>query len=164
MLDQLDTADSDYDVACRWLQSNEEIWTDWLPEKGKCFSQFGIYDAPRPPNLWRWAFLSAWHWCMRIWFVYAFMRPYPRHALMNARMQNGEIYNTQQYTRAHDTSIYIYTYMLAWMFLAALANIDRGDRRKVLADSWGQYDLQGLSLRRGPPNRSQIRVDLDIFG
>lgn len=51
MLDQLDTADSDYDVACRWLQSNEEIWTDWLPEKGKCFSQFGIYDAPRPPNL-----------------------------------------------------------------------------------------------------------------
>lgn len=74
---------------------------------------------------------------MRIWFVYAFMRPYPHHALMNARMQNGETYNTQQYTRAHDTSmsIYIYIYMLSWILVAALANIDRGDRRKVLADS-----------------------------
>lgn len=45
MMDQLDTKDSDYDVACRWLQSNEEKWKSWLPERGKCFSQFGMYDA-----------------------------------------------------------------------------------------------------------------------
>ena len=44
-MDQLDTNDADYDVACRWLQSNEEVWKPWLPERGKCFSQFGMYDA-----------------------------------------------------------------------------------------------------------------------
>ena len=44
MMDQLDTNDADYDVACRWLQSNEETWKTWLPERGKCFSQFGMYD------------------------------------------------------------------------------------------------------------------------
>ena len=47
MLDQLDTEDTDFDVACRWLKSNEQTWTPWLPEKGKCFSQFGMYDVSR---------------------------------------------------------------------------------------------------------------------
>jgi len=44
MRDQTDTQDSYFDVACRWLRSNEAKWSDWLPEKGKCFSQFGMYD------------------------------------------------------------------------------------------------------------------------
>eukprot|EP00435_Cladocopium_sp_Y103_P075429 s332_g57.t1 len=44
MLNQLDTGDADFDVACRWLLSNEDRWTTWLPEKGKCFSQFGMYS------------------------------------------------------------------------------------------------------------------------
>ncbi len=113
MLDQLDTADSDYDVACRWLQSNEDIWTDWLPERGKCFSQFGIYDAPCPPNLWRLAFFSAWHWCMCVKFVYASMHPYP-HALMHVHMQMGK-YTIHINTHVHTTYIYIYIYMLAWV-------------------------------------------------
>ena len=46
MLNQLDTSDADFDVACRWLLSNEHRWTTWLPEKGKCFSQFGMYSVP----------------------------------------------------------------------------------------------------------------------
>lgn len=44
MLDQLDTTDVDFDVACRWLQSNEQKRKTWLPERGKCFSQFGMYS------------------------------------------------------------------------------------------------------------------------
>lgn len=42
--DQVNTQDSDFDVACRWILANEAKWSDWLPEKGKCFSQFGMYD------------------------------------------------------------------------------------------------------------------------
>lgn len=47
MLNQMDTGDSDFDVACRWLKNNEAEWSDWLPEKGKCFSQFGMYNDAR---------------------------------------------------------------------------------------------------------------------
>ena len=50
MLDQLDTGDADFDVACRWLKSNEQTWTPWLPEKGKCFSQFGMYNVSKLQN------------------------------------------------------------------------------------------------------------------
>ena len=46
MLDQLDTTDVDFDVACRWLQSNEQKRKTRLPERGKCFSQFGMYSVP----------------------------------------------------------------------------------------------------------------------
>ena len=46
MLNQMDTNDDDFDVACHWLLSNEDRWTTWLPEKGKCFSQFGMYSVP----------------------------------------------------------------------------------------------------------------------
>ena len=45
MLDQLNTDDGDFDVACRWLQANEDKWTTWIPEQGKCFTQFGMYNA-----------------------------------------------------------------------------------------------------------------------
>lgn len=45
MLDQLNTDDGDFDVACRWLQANEDKWTTWVPEQGKCFTQFGMYNA-----------------------------------------------------------------------------------------------------------------------
>lgn len=44
MLNQLDTGDSNFDVACRWLKENEAFWFSWLPERGKCFSQFGMYS------------------------------------------------------------------------------------------------------------------------
>lgn len=44
MLNQLDTGDSNFDVACRWLKENEASWSSWLPERGKCFSQFGMYS------------------------------------------------------------------------------------------------------------------------
>lgn len=47
MLNQLDTGDSNFDVACRWLKENEhneKSWSSWLPERGKCFSQFGMYS------------------------------------------------------------------------------------------------------------------------
>jgi len=44
LLDQLNTEDSNFDVACRWLRANEPSWSAWVPEKGKCFSQFGIYS------------------------------------------------------------------------------------------------------------------------
>lgn len=44
MLNQLDTGDSNFDVACRWLKKNEASWSSWLPERGKCFSQFGMYS------------------------------------------------------------------------------------------------------------------------
>jgi len=44
MLDQLNTDDGDFDVACRWLQANEDKWTTWVPEQGKCFTQFGMYN------------------------------------------------------------------------------------------------------------------------
>lgn len=47
MLNQMDTGDSDFDVTCRWLKNNEAEWSDWLPEKGKCFSQFGMYSDAR---------------------------------------------------------------------------------------------------------------------
>eukprot|EP00435_Cladocopium_sp_Y103_P034027 s2350_g8.t1 len=47
MLNQLDTNDDDFDVACRWLLSNEDRWNAWLPEKGKCFSQFGMYSEEK---------------------------------------------------------------------------------------------------------------------
>eukprot|EP00435_Cladocopium_sp_Y103_P005247 s85_g1.t1 len=46
LLDGLDSGDPSLDVACRWLQANEK-WRSWLPEKGKCNSQFGIYDEAR---------------------------------------------------------------------------------------------------------------------
>jgi hypothetical protein len=45
MLDQLDTTDVDFDVACRWLRSNEQKWKTWLPESGKCSPQFGMYSV-----------------------------------------------------------------------------------------------------------------------
>eukprot|EP00435_Cladocopium_sp_Y103_P072515 s36_g40.t1 len=44
MLNQLDTNDADFDVACRWLHANEKKWKTWLPESGKCLSQFGMYS------------------------------------------------------------------------------------------------------------------------
>ena len=44
LLDQLNTEDSNFDVACRWLRANEASWSAWVPEKGKCFSQFGMYS------------------------------------------------------------------------------------------------------------------------
>ena len=47
LLDQLNTGDSNFDVACRWLRANELSWSAWLPEKGKCFSQFGMYSDAR---------------------------------------------------------------------------------------------------------------------
>ena len=46
MLNQMDTNDDDFDVACRWILSNEDRWTAWIPEKGTCFSQFGMYSVP----------------------------------------------------------------------------------------------------------------------
>eukprot|EP00435_Cladocopium_sp_Y103_P042606 s1772_g11.t2 len=47
LLDQLNTGDSNFDVACRWLRANEPSWSAWVPEKGKCFSQFGMYSDAR---------------------------------------------------------------------------------------------------------------------
>lgn len=44
MLDQLDTSGTDFEVACRWLQDNADIWEEWIPEQGKCFAQFGMYN------------------------------------------------------------------------------------------------------------------------
>ena len=44
LLDQLNTGDTNFEVACRWLKQNEASWTEWLPERGKCFSQFGMYN------------------------------------------------------------------------------------------------------------------------
>jgi len=45
MLDQINTADSDSDVACRWLRANEEIWKTWFPARGSCSIHFGMYSA-----------------------------------------------------------------------------------------------------------------------
>eukprot|EP00435_Cladocopium_sp_Y103_P000432 s296_g1.t1 len=47
LLDQLNTGDPNFDVACRWLRANEASWSAWVPEKGKCFSQFGMYSDTR---------------------------------------------------------------------------------------------------------------------
>ncbi|CAL1152860.1 unnamed protein product [Cladocopium goreaui] len=42
--DQADTGDAPEVVACRWLQANKDHWESWLPDKTKCFPQFGLYD------------------------------------------------------------------------------------------------------------------------
>ena len=47
MLDQLDSTKTSFEVACSWLQGNDK-WMTWLPEKGKCNPQFGIYDESLP--------------------------------------------------------------------------------------------------------------------
>eukprot|EP00435_Cladocopium_sp_Y103_P065144 s2564_g27.t1 len=47
MLDQIDSAKTSFEVACRWLQGNNDKWMTWLPEKGKCNPQFGIYDETK---------------------------------------------------------------------------------------------------------------------
>ena len=46
MLDELDSTKTSFEVACSWLQGNNDKWMTWLPEKGKCNPQFGIYDEP----------------------------------------------------------------------------------------------------------------------
>lgn len=46
LLTQMDTGDSDEDVACDWLLSNPDTWAPWLPERGKCYLQFGMYSVP----------------------------------------------------------------------------------------------------------------------
>ena len=88
--------------------------------------------------------------CVIIWFVYAFMRPYPHHALMNARMQNGEIYNTQQYTRAHDTSIYILTCWLG-CFLLHSPTLTEGIAEKFLQTREGSTTCRACPSGEGHP-------------
>ncbi|CAK9106006.1 unnamed protein product [Durusdinium trenchii] len=43
LLDQVQTGDSYREVACRWIQSNQEVWRSWLPDPTTCFAQFGLY-------------------------------------------------------------------------------------------------------------------------
>lgn len=47
MMDQINTGEDAYQVACRWLQDNksQEIWTEWLPDTSKCFPQFGLWNT-----------------------------------------------------------------------------------------------------------------------
>jgi len=41
--DQLQTEDSDFEVACRWLKANQDTWKNWLPDATKCYAGFGLY-------------------------------------------------------------------------------------------------------------------------
>ncbi|CAK9097664.1 unnamed protein product [Durusdinium trenchii] len=43
MLDELETGDSYFDTACRWLRGNSDRWVKWLPDKTKCFARYGLY-------------------------------------------------------------------------------------------------------------------------
>ena len=47
LLDQLETEGSNLEVVCKWLRANEASWTSWVPENGKCYSQFGMYNDAR---------------------------------------------------------------------------------------------------------------------
>lgn len=42
-LDELETGDSYFDTACRWLRGNSDRWVKWLPDKTKCFARYGLY-------------------------------------------------------------------------------------------------------------------------
>ena len=44
MLDKGESADSYDNAVCRWLKSNEEKWTRWLPDRTRCFAGFGLFD------------------------------------------------------------------------------------------------------------------------
>eukprot|EP00434_Breviolum_minutum_P032553 symbB.v1.2.028791.t1/scaffold3000.1/size65615/1 len=41
--DQIQTKDSDFEVACRWLTANQDTWEKWLPDATQCFAGFGLY-------------------------------------------------------------------------------------------------------------------------
>ncbi len=45
MLDEVTSSDSPREVACRWLQNNEDVWQKWLPDTTKCFKHFGLYNG-----------------------------------------------------------------------------------------------------------------------
>lgn len=151
MLDQLDTADSDYDVACRWLQSNEEIWTDWLPERGKCFSQFGIYDAPRPPNLWRWVFpfsLALMHAYMVCLCLHASVPSSCTHECTYAEWGNI------QYTTIHTCTRHLYIYILTcWLgcFLLHSPTLTEGIAEKFLQTREGSTTCRACPSGEGHP-------------
>ena len=42
--DQLDSSDSWFEVACRWLRENEQTWEPWMPDKTKCSLHFGLFN------------------------------------------------------------------------------------------------------------------------
>ena len=44
LLDQLETKDGWPEVACRWLQGNEAIWRQWIPDNSECSAGFGMFD------------------------------------------------------------------------------------------------------------------------
>ena len=44
LVDGLEASAPDYrEIACRWLQANRELWESWIPDKSKCFAQFGLF-------------------------------------------------------------------------------------------------------------------------
>lgn len=45
MLDEVTSRASPTEVACRWLQNNEDVWQKWLPDPTKCFQHFGLHDG-----------------------------------------------------------------------------------------------------------------------
>ncbi|CAK9086628.1 unnamed protein product [Durusdinium trenchii] len=44
MLDQLESKESFFAAACRWLKANEDRWLKWLPDKTKCFPRYGLFS------------------------------------------------------------------------------------------------------------------------
>lgn len=45
MLLQISVGSSNYDVACKWIQDNEAIWSQWVPVDTNCQEGFGMVDA-----------------------------------------------------------------------------------------------------------------------
>lgn len=43
LLDQIETKDNSSEVACRWVNANENLWKSWLPDVTQCYAGFGLY-------------------------------------------------------------------------------------------------------------------------
>ena len=34
-----------YNVSCKWVQQQQQRWTEWMPIETNCFEGFGLIDA-----------------------------------------------------------------------------------------------------------------------
>eukprot|EP00913_Durusdinium_trenchii_P031415 g29410.t1 len=59
MADQLQSGESYFDAACRWLHANGDWWQQWIPDKTKCFARYGLYNAKEDFRL-PWLGLPSW--------------------------------------------------------------------------------------------------------